>query len=296
MQLSELMRISVLIIFCFLSAVLAEKEDFVEGTTIFLSKVNVTNGSLLRGRRLAMIEGNSVPLQSYYNLQFTGIMSIGTPPQPFKVVFDSGSSDILVPIDGCKKCGDHHTFQNSKSETFVANGKDFNAFYLNGALKGYVATETVEIGKFKVPNVNIGFSTEESPAIADSINDGVLGLGFSGLSKVSTPSLIEVMDAHIFSVFINLNLKAWPKSQIIFGGFDLRFTGKNAKWHYFPIIRSSDIDSRKNQWGFWEFKMSGFRLSTPNIMWTHLNEICESSDRCRAVLDTGFSGNSLCKA
>lgn len=92
-------------------------------------------------------DDGEVTLSNYMDAQYYGPISLGSPPQSFNVVFDTGSSNLWVPSSKCHSiaCFTHKRFRNSESQTYAKNGTSFEIRYGSGTVKGF-------IGKVKLLN------------------------------------------------------------------------------------------------------------------------------------------------
>lgn len=230
--------------------------------TIPLVKRNRTLGGRSRSRQLS---GTSVPLTNYFNNEYVGLLGVGTPAQYLTVVFDTGSSDVWFPSKSCTTCAKHKTFDGSASSTYekvyIHNvAKTFTINYGSGAVKGEVAEETLTLQDLKLHEMSIGEVTSEDTTIAAFDMDGICGMAFSGLSIVSKPTFLDVMFTSnpslnkSFSLYLNSNPTGAHTSSLTFGGYDLSIVGKQASFHYTPVVRYSSALT------YWSVSMVGFEV------------------------------------
>lgn len=81
------------------------------------------------------LKGSTVPMDNFMDAQYYGPVSVGTPSQNFKVIFDTGSSNLWVPSNECWSlaCLVHNKYKHSKSKTYVKDGTAWNITYGSGS-------------------------------------------------------------------------------------------------------------------------------------------------------------------
>jgi cathepsin D len=117
-------------------------------------------------------------------------VEIGTPPQSFSVILDTGSSDLFVLDSTCSGCSDAALFDSSKSSTFSqqTSTRPTIITYGSGSVEGFIGTDTVSMGSFSVPSQ--AFLTVEAmdQGLIDGSVSGLIGLAFQGLADTkATP-------------------------------------------------------------------------------------------------------------
>jgi hypothetical protein len=79
-------------------------------------------------------------------------VGIGTPPQMFQLVLDTGSSDLWVAVTGCTICNPvTPTFNTSESSTFQGSDHSVHVPYGSGSINGFVSSDTVTMGNYSLP-------------------------------------------------------------------------------------------------------------------------------------------------
>eukprot|EP00391_Amoebophrya_sp_Ameob2_P008176 CAMPEP_0178992674 /NCGR_PEP_ID=MMETSP0795-20121207/6251_1 /TAXON_ID=88552 /ORGANISM="Amoebophrya sp., Strain Ameob2" /LENGTH=646 /DNA_ID=CAMNT_0020684593 /DNA_START=349 /DNA_END=2290 /DNA_ORIENTATION=- len=123
-----------------------------------------------------------IEMMNQDNMLFYGDISIGTPPQNFTVVFDTGSNDLWVPGKLCPDqcCKKHRQFRPRESASFTSTGTQQDLFYGTGAVRAQWGVDRVKIGDLVVPWQGVGVTLRETDfPFLGSPMDGILGLGLN---------------------------------------------------------------------------------------------------------------------
>ena len=187
-----------------------------------------------------IVNDANVPLRNDQDIEYIGTIGIGTPPQSFNVLFDTGSSDIWVQGQNCEGCSDLHTYNHAISQSYEPTNHPFQISYGSGTVRGDITRETVTIGNLKFEDVLIGVVNSESSDFSQFDMDAVCGLGFQGLADVTNPSITNYISngnlgaSKLFSVYLG------SSPHITFGSFDLGLVQGNPQVHYTPLISSNN--------------------------------------------------------
>nr|CCC33063.1 cathepsin D-1 [Dermanyssus gallinae] len=219
------------------------------------------------------------PLNNFGDAQYYGPITIGTPPQTFQVIFDTGSSDLWVPSSKCPSsniaCATHSKYNAEKSSTYVANGTKFAIQYGSGSVSGVLSTDTVSVSGITVTKQTFGEITEES---GDSFiygkYDGILGMGYPEIASSGLPVFDQmvkqkVVEKAIFSFFLTRDPQHPIGSELVLGGIDPKHYKGDIT--YAPLTRES----------YWQFRVDKVTLNGKAA------PVCQKG--CEGIADTGTS-------
>jgi len=167
----------------------------------------------------------SLPLVDESDEDWYGTVSIGTPAQNFKVLFDTGSADLWVPSTSCTSaaCQNHVQYDSTKSSTYVSDGTPFSIQYGTGSMNGTVDQDVVQLGDFQV-TTKFGEASTEADFFQQTTFDGILGMAYSAISSEQVPTPFETMvsqgvvDSPVFSFYLNTAADGTAGGELTLGG------------------------------------------------------------------------------
>ncbi|XP_028603176.2 cathepsin E-A-like [Podarcis muralis] len=216
-------------------------------------------------------------LYDYMNAQYYGEVSVGTPPQRFTVVFDTGSSDFWVPSARCysKACSMHKRFESFMSYSYAQVGEPFYLQYGTGSLVGVTAKDTVQFSNLSIEAQDFGESVYEPDLTFTFAHfDGVLGLGYPSLSVLHGLPVFDNMlrqqliEEPVFSFILNRGGNTENGGELIFGGIDHSLY--KGSIHWVPVTEQK----------YWKIHMDNVKIQ---------GEIAACREGCAAIVDSGTS-------
>lgn len=191
-------------------------------------------------------------------VDFTEI-SLGTPAQVFKVILDTGSSNLWVPSVSCGSiaCYLHTKYDSSASSTYVKNGTSFDIQYGSGSMSGFVSNDVLTIGDLEIKSQDFAEATQE-PGLAFAFGrfDGILGLGYDTISvdgmvpPVYNAIAQGLLDEPVFSFYLGDTAVDEEMGGVAtFGGIDeSHYTGEIT---WLPVRRKAywEVDLRSITFG-----------------------------------------------
>jgi len=190
-----------------------------------------TRQDLKKHRRGKKAGGSLLQAQTQivHKTAYWGSMSIGTPPQEFKVIFDTGSGNLIVPSSECNGagCKPHHKYQKSSSNTAMAvtneNGESSSEItFGTGQISGDFFKDQMCIGENMCFEGNFIAATQESTEPFQEIPfDGIMGLGFKDLSMGAGFNIVDDLQAkgNLPGGQFSFYLTDGGDSEVTFGGY-----------------------------------------------------------------------------
>lgn len=217
-------------------------------------------------------------LSDVMNAQYFGEVGIGTPPQMFRVIFDTGSSNLWVPSQHCSllniACKTHRRYKDSASSTFQKNGTAFSIQYGTGSLTGYISEDNVLMGDMTVKGQLFAEAIHEPgyTFIAAKF-DGILGMGFPYIAVTGAPPVFTNMVDQglvaepVFAFWLNREQGAAQGGELTLGGTDTAHYTGNITWTKVTLP------------AYWEFSVDSMMFGE--------EDLCAGG--CKAIADTGTS-------
>ncbi|XP_057584314.1 pregnancy-associated glycoprotein 2-like [Hippopotamus amphibius kiboko] len=211
------------------------------------------------------------PLSHTLDLLYLGNITIGTPPQEFRVIFDTGSAELWVFSIYCSSpaCRANNLFNPRLSRTFQGTHTVFCIQYGTETFMGFLGYDTVRIGNL----VNLGqtFGLRKwQTGYEDKPYDGILGLAYPSLALENTTPVFDnmktqgVISQPVFAFYLSDQKE--NGSVVMFGGVDHSYHKGELKW--IPVSQTQH----------WQMTVNRITMGRIIIGCIH---------GCEAILDTG---------
>ncbi|XP_064175529.1 gastricsin-like [Anguilla rostrata] len=215
-------------------------------------------------------------INNYADTTYYGAISIGTPPQSFQVLFDTGSSNLWVDSTYCndQACTAHTQYNPQSSSTFSSTSQTIYLGYGAGSLYAVLGYDTLNVAGITVTNQEFALSTQEpSQPFLSAQFDGILGLAYPAIASGQAVPVMDTMmqqnllGSNIFAFYLSRD--AQQGSELAFGEVDQSLYQGQIYWT--PVTAQT----------YWQIGIDGFQVNGQESGWC--------SQGCQAIVDTGTS-------
>lgn len=225
--------------------------------------------------------------KAIHKTAYFGRLDIGTPPQSFSVVFDTGSGNLMVPGEECQSaaCQSHDRFSEADSSSVRevnCDGSNIEAgtesdevtiTFGTGHITGRCLEDHICVGNLCSRGAFIASTDESRHPFASFTFDGVLGLALEHMAQGPSFSMMSRLSQEgkllkpMFSVFLSDSDQ--EASEITFGDIKTEHMASDIFW--VDVTRPS---------GYWEVRIDDITLNNAP------QSLCED---CQVAVDTGTS-------
>ncbi|KAF7724698.1 hypothetical protein EC973_000806 [Apophysomyces ossiformis] len=231
-------------------------------------------------------------------------VAIGTPPQEFLLLLDSGSSDTWIPSKRCQLqdgCPSSNHYDPAASSTYNASEYDYSLQYVTGSTTGNYFQDSITIGDVKNTGQFMAtIDTMTGPLVnqkAIPMLDGILGAGFPYATsmyfrhkKLYQPvpfSLWEkkLIPEPLYSVYVGESEHTDWAGELTFGGID--YSKIDGDILYANIPRYNIRNGPSGVYFVWNVLVSGVRFETPEGV---VGTLAANNGYISFAVDTGSDG------
>jgi len=237
----------------------------------------------LRREAVPVVANNSKVTS--HRTSFSGVISLGNPAQDFRVVFDTGSGHVVIPLSLCKdeSCVKHRQYNMSNSMTAMPIQTDgskctkgelcdqMTIHYGTGVVMGEFVNDRMCFGKgnFCIQVTAVAALKMSDHPFKDFSFDGVLGLGLKPLTIRPEFNFLNRLVGGEFGVFLS---QSQENSEIAIGGYNRQRVLGPVLWA--PVAKA---------WlGYWQVRIKAVKIAGRTL------DICKDGS-CHGVVDTGSS-------
>jgi len=210
---------------------------------------------------------------------YWGDISVGTPPQNFKVIFDTGSGNLIVPSSECNVpgCKNHKKYAHKDSTTSKSvtneNGEDSSEItFGTGQISGDFYGDKLCIGDTLCYDANFIAAEKETASPFEMLPfDGIMGLGFKDLSMGKGFNMLDELTTNgaLPGGSVSFYLTDGGDSEVTFGGYKSEYLASDIVWA--PV----EVES------WWQVAVKDITFNNEP------KGLCDGE--CRVAVDTGTS-------